>query len=219
MQQEICSKPVFKMPLPLADAASTEGEIALRLSARTNSKYAQYQIANAGSLLGMLDYFAAKPGEVWGKRFLDLGCARENPDSEHDNGNRKIRTCSYDPWLCRYLYEAGAVVVGIDVREQKDERFFSYQMDLSKVGELSFIPDKSFDIVVCIHVIDFFARSGSQARLRLKNTTSVKDIRQMEGELLEQARRILVEGGQFLINIGSSYGVLEKQDGRFARLF
>lgn len=132
------------------------------------------------------------------KRFLDLGCGTGNcPDSlfpEH---------ALSAPWFCRYAYESGARVVGIDIEPQwKSEGFMSYRLDLSKVGALSFIPDKSFDFVICNRLIIFSDIGGDASPSFVENEKGerrgLEELKAIASELKTQIERILEIGGKML---------------------
>ncbi len=75
--------------------------------------------------------------ELRGKTILDLACGSRN----YEKNSHK----AYDPWMPRLLLELGANVIGIDFAKQTDEKFESFQIDLTVLNALGFIPTGSVD--------------------------------------------------------------------------
>ncbi|VVC02270.1 Uncharacterised protein [uncultured archaeon] len=216
-------KPVFKMPKPIAEPAASDAEITARLMRNCRCQD-DFNISDVKLRLEVMEFDPDKPFGLAGKRILDLGCGSHG---SIDNLSMRIMPQDsgfflrdfrlYEPWLCRYAYEGGAIVVGVDIRKQKNERFASYKIDLSKPGALSFMPGRSFDVVVCTSLVDFAnVRSGGTSP-SLKG--SFEDMRRMAGEITKEARRLLVEGGKFLATEGIHYAVYEKIKGKLVKVF
>lgn len=94
--------------------------------------------------------------DVQNKRILDIACGSNSsklPSSYFLSslfGGRSVRpnkgfTALFEPWLCRLLFELGAIPVGVDFGDLDSEVFIHYHVDLGKQGALDFLPDHSFD--------------------------------------------------------------------------
>ena len=77
-------------------------------------------------------------------KILDLGCgaSRKNVESMMF---RKGSFGMYEPWLCRTLHKLGYNVLGIDIGEQKDEKFPHVRLNLLE-DKLDFIETGSVDV-------------------------------------------------------------------------
>ena len=93
--------------------------------------------------------FEVLPDGFDSKKILDLGCGSK------DNYDCLIRKGSYEPWLCRVLYELKLNPVGIDINhEVKQEKFEAHCIDLMAENSLGFLPDSSIDIAYSCRFFD-----------------------------------------------------------------
>lgn len=104
------------------------------------------------SLKSHLKYVYRVTGDsIQGKTFLDLGCGSTSYDHSFGFDNYMNQTRgkdrTFEPWLCRFLHELGARVVGIDVGNLAGEKFEHYSLDLLAENALACIPDHSVDYV------------------------------------------------------------------------
>lgn len=68
---------------------------------------------------------------------LDVACG-----SRDCAGNRQG---TFDPWMSRLLHHLGAQPLGLDIAPQRDERFESRVVDLTRPGALDFLGAHSID--------------------------------------------------------------------------
>lgn len=128
---------------------------------------------------------------VKNKRILDIGCGAKFGTRETNNYGRKEKNPSrpWEPWLCRILVELGARPVGIDLGDNEGEEFEHYKVDLSKIGALNFLPEKSFDGVN----MTFFLSSP-----HLETMTNEEDRENIKKEMENQIKRLLKEDGKII---------------------
>jgi hypothetical protein len=128
-----------------------------------------------------------------GKKILDLGCG--SVESYVDNGIF-AKPGDYEPWLCRALHRCGAKPIGVDIHSNDGEVFEHIQADLSKPGALQSLFDashhSSFDGIVS----SMFLKGGCSPTLSGMTTGSQR--REMEAEIMQDALRLLKDGGIFL---------------------
>lgn len=128
-------------------------------------------------------------GSIEGLTILDLGCGSVNSEDKHGS--------DYEPWLCRFLHEAGYNIIGIDLAEQKDESFEHYSTNLARRESLNFLASNSVDIANARQLFD------SPTLLRLLNRTEQIACDKMVGRTLtrhltKQLERIVKPQGYFI---------------------
>lgn len=115
------------------------------------------------SLIGNLPYILAMfDGNIEGKVILDLGCG--------SNNSRDGIVDSFEPWLCRALYELGASPIGIDLYISGEE-FESHSLNLLDNPSFDFLEDDSVDMV---NACKFFDSPALLKELKYGNSTLYK---------------------------------------------
>ena len=100
------------------------------------------------SILNHLDLLrAAYPDlrDLHGKRILDVACGSRNFGGNLMDAEGRHSTLRFDPWMSRLLISLGARPVGLDICRQFNERFESYEVDLTKKDALAFLTTNSYD--------------------------------------------------------------------------
>jgi hypothetical protein len=122
------------------------------------------KIAKEPSVAEIIEQMAGRlansyPGlvDIQNKRILDIACGSNTsklPASLNVNTPfgemtfdrvRQGYTTLFEPWFCRFLFELGAMPVGVDFGDLEQEPFIHHRVDLGKAGALDFLPDNSFD--------------------------------------------------------------------------
>ncbi|MFH1222381.1 MAG: hypothetical protein V1492_04825 [Candidatus Micrarchaeota archaeon] len=135
-----------------------------------------------------------------GKKILDLGCGSRYT---YDNMIGFVSYVMYEPWLCRALNELGAFPTGIDFNSLDGEPFNHQVVDLSLKGALDFLSTSSFDAINsrfllgadCASFSPTFERIVVERDARVDSEVKVKE---MKEEFMQQALRLLKEGGVFV---------------------
>lgn len=112
------------------------------------------------------------------KTILDLGCGSIN--SSDSISDSKI----FEPWLGRALYKLGANYIGIDIKPL-NEKFTSYEKDLSNPNSLEFLKTNSIDIACAYSFFD------SPTLINQEETYNI---------LIPQLERIIKKEGYFIID-------------------
>ena len=127
------------------------------------------------------------------KKILDIPCGSNDGAEMNEFGKREY---DYEPWLCRALHRCGARAVGIDIGGNSGEKFEFHWADLSEEGALERVFDQScsssFD---AINSVNFLGNVSP----RLSMMTEEVDRARMKIELFQEARRLLKQGGYFLL--------------------
>ncbi len=106
-----------------------------------NSNEKEYSLTAYSTLFLQLNAILSLTSDgILEKRILDLGCG-----SIHNQDHFKYPQ-GFEPWLCRFLHEAGAKPIGIDIANLDNEEFEHYQLDLGEPNSLDFLADNSIDI-------------------------------------------------------------------------
>jgi SAM-dependent methyltransferase len=124
-----------------------------------------------GSLPSVL--YAAK-GNLEGKKVLDLACGSKETSYSG--------LVSYEPWLCRTLYELGLEPIGVDINNNSDEEFENYKVDLTDSHSLEFLPSHSVDIANASGLF----------------TLPFIDVDQLKANIVPQLERIVKPDGIFI---------------------
>ncbi|MFH0927146.1 MAG: hypothetical protein V1822_01055 [Candidatus Micrarchaeota archaeon] len=162
-----------------------------------------YQVQHINEILGgtYKNYSPLK-----GKFMLDLGAGSTEG--------------KYQPLACNALYEAGAVVVGVDIGTMENTPYLAFGgADLSKPGALNALPSGSFDVInmrLLLGVED--PVSLAPALRQMANEAMARGeadpIPIMKKEMFSQAERLLKEGGYFI----ADESVYQKAGGKLQRL-
>jgi hypothetical protein len=123
-----------------------------------------------------------------GKRVLDVACgSRSSRSPSRVAGSSPGYTALFEPWFCRILSTLGADPVGVDIGDLNGESFEHYQVDVSRVGALDFLPQHSFDAV---HDSRLFGSPEFVTRFPHR-----RDALRIASEIVKQERRLLKDGG------------------------
>lgn len=125
--------------------------------------------------------------ELHGKRVLDVACGSRGFGGNLPNGSSETSTLRFDPWMSRLLISLGAHPVGLDICRQSNERFESYEVDLTKKDALAFLPSRSFD---AFYVSGFPTTPAIQQFI--SNGRTWQEVRD---DILAHLHRSLKEGG------------------------
>lgn len=146
---------------------------------------------------------------VSNQRILDIACGSNSSQappslsintplqtSTFANTSGHSHTALFEPWFCRILLALGATPVGIDFGDLSGEIFEHYQVDLTKIGALDFLPSHSFDAVQDSRLF------GSPEFTALLPDRAAR--RKVAQEISKQEQRLLKEGG-ILIHSDAAY--------------
>lgn len=137
--------------------------------------------------LSFLEHYFRSPRDLAGVRVLDIGCG-----CEHGTLEVNAHRGTWAPWLCRAVSMMGGTAVGVDIgRLSERDQFEYHRIDLSRIGALSELPDRSFDAVHCSY---FFSSPHLTIHYDLDESARAK----LVDHLYEESLRLLKPTGVIL---------------------